>query len=74
MGGSHHCVGDADQAWIAPLLDWLRAHQDRETGSWAAESMNHPHDRGSIPEFFMRDAATGFATLALLAPEMSARR
>ena len=61
-------------AGLRRALDWLRAHQDRETGSWAAESMNHPHDRGSIPEFFMRDAATGFATLALLAPEMSARR
>jgi squalene-hopene/tetraprenyl-beta-curcumene cyclase len=59
---------------LARALAWLRAHQDRETGSWAAESMNHRHDAGSIPEFFMRDAATGFASLALIAPETSGTR
>ena len=45
---------------------WLREHQDRQSGSWAAESMNKPHQAGTMPALFMSDAATGYATLALL--------
>lgn len=45
---------------------WLRSHQNRERGYWDAVSMNKRYDPGSMQESFMRDAATGFATLALL--------
>ncbi len=51
---------------VASALNWLRAHQDRQSGYWAAESMNHRYEEGSMPALFMRDAATGYATLALL--------
>jgi squalene-hopene/tetraprenyl-beta-curcumene cyclase len=47
-------------------LDWLRAHQDREGGYWAAESMNKPYDPGTMMVQFARDTATAFAALALL--------
>lgn len=47
-------------------LAWLRSHQDPQSGAWAAESMNHKHDAGSMPDKFMTDAATGYATAALL--------
>jgi hypothetical protein len=55
---------------LAKALAWLQAHQNAGSGFWAAESMNHHHDAGSIPEGFMRDAATGFATLALLEAQL----
>jgi squalene-hopene/tetraprenyl-beta-curcumene cyclase len=45
---------------------WLRAHQNAERGYWDAGSMNKRYESGSMQESFMRDAATGFATLALL--------
>jgi hypothetical protein len=57
------------EASLARGLAWLRAHQDPESGRWSAESMNHPHDSGSMPALFMSDAATGYATAALLAAE-----
>jgi len=47
-------------------LDWLIAHQDPQTGSWPADSMNKVYDPDSMPAKFMRDAATGFAVLALV--------
>lgn len=50
-------------------IAWLKAHQDGATGSWAAESMNHRHEPDSITAGFMRDAATSFATLALVDAE-----
>jgi len=53
-------------ARMSRALAWLAAHQDAQSGSWAADSMNHRHEAGSIPAGFMRDAATGFASLALL--------
>lgn len=52
---------------LARALIWLKAHQDRQSGAWAAESMNHLHDAGSMPALFMQDAATGYAGAALLA-------
>ena len=55
------------QAGLSKALAWLRSHQDRLGGYWAADSMNHKHDPGSVPEKFMSDAATGYATAALLA-------
>jgi len=56
------------QPGLAKALAWLKTHQDPQAGSWAAESMNHKHSAyGPIPEKFMTDAATGYATAALLA-------
>ena len=56
------------QANLARALAWLKAHQDSQSGSWSADSMNHKRSSfGSIPDKFMSDAATGYATAALLA-------
>jgi squalene-hopene/tetraprenyl-beta-curcumene cyclase len=55
------------QANLSKALTWLRSHQDPKRGYWAADSMNHKHDVGTVPEKFMSDAATGYATAALLA-------
>jgi squalene-hopene/tetraprenyl-beta-curcumene cyclase len=53
---------------LAKALAWLKAHQDPQTGSWFAESLNHKHSTyGVMAEKFMSDAATGYATAALLA-------
>jgi len=51
---------------LSRALTWLRTHQNAD-GYWPAESMNHKHAAGTIPEKFMSDAATGYATAALLA-------
>ncbi len=53
---------------LRKALDWLRARQDPEFGYWAADSMNKRREQGSMPEGFMRDAATAFAVLALIGP------
>jgi squalene-hopene/tetraprenyl-beta-curcumene cyclase len=53
---------------LRKALDWLRAKQDPQFGYWAADSMNKRREPGSIPEGFMRDAATAFAVLALIGP------
>lgn len=55
-------------------LAWLRSQQDPKSGSWAAESMNKRRDPESMTGLFMRDAATGFAVLALCEPRQTARR
>jgi len=47
-------------------LAWLQSHQDREFGYWPADSMNKVYEPDSMPVRFMRDAATAFASLALL--------
>ncbi|MBI3681382.1 MAG: hypothetical protein HY235_13440 [Acidobacteria bacterium] len=54
---------------LSQALDWLRSHQDRQSGHWSADSMNKRYEPGSMPARFMRDAATGFAALALLEAE-----
>jgi len=46
-------------------LAWLRSHQSQH-GYWYAESMNREYESGSMESRFMRDAATGWAVLALL--------
>jgi squalene-hopene/tetraprenyl-beta-curcumene cyclase len=51
---------------LKKALDWLRAKQDPQFGYWAADSMNKRREPGSMPEGFMRDAATAFAVLALI--------
>jgi squalene-hopene/tetraprenyl-beta-curcumene cyclase len=53
------------QAPLRKAHAWLRARQDRGTGAWAADSMNKVYKSGSIPEGFMRDAATAFAVMVL---------
>ncbi|HLK19732.1 MAG TPA: hypothetical protein VKT81_12290 [Bryobacteraceae bacterium] len=62
-------AGESASGSLARGLEWLRTHQDAESGRWIAESMNHPHDAGSMAALFMSDAATGYATAALLAAE-----
>jgi squalene-hopene/tetraprenyl-beta-curcumene cyclase len=51
---------------VVKALNWLKSHQDPHDGSWTASSLNKRHEAGSIQMDFMRDAATGFAVLALL--------
>jgi hypothetical protein len=51
-------------AGLSRALQWLRGRQDPR-GYWEAASMNKHYDPGSMPEGFMRDAATAFATAAL---------
>jgi squalene-hopene/tetraprenyl-beta-curcumene cyclase len=47
-------------------LNWLRSHQDPKGGFWDAQSMNKQYEPDSMPKLFMRDAATSFASLALV--------
>ncbi|MBI3697318.1 MAG: hypothetical protein HY238_21085 [Acidobacteria bacterium] len=52
---------------LAKALVWLRNNQDPQSGSWSSQSMNKIRDPNSHAGKFMRDAATGYAVLALLA-------
>jgi hypothetical protein len=54
----------ADAA-LARALDWLKAHQDK-SGFWAADSLNSRYESDSMQFRFMQDAATAFASLALI--------
>ena len=47
-------------------LAWLKSHQDPQTGAWPAVSMNKHYPAGSMEEKFLQDAATGFASMALI--------
>jgi squalene-hopene/tetraprenyl-beta-curcumene cyclase len=51
---------------LARALDWLQSHQGASTGAWAAVSMNKRYPDGSMESRFMQDAATAFASLALI--------
>jgi squalene-hopene/tetraprenyl-beta-curcumene cyclase len=51
---------------VVKALNWLKAHQDSHDGAWAAVSFNKQYEAGSMQIEFLRDAATGFAALALL--------
>jgi squalene-hopene/tetraprenyl-beta-curcumene cyclase len=50
---------------LTRALHWLQTHQN-EQGYWEASSMNKHYNPGSMQDQFMRDAATGFAALALI--------
>ena len=54
-----------DDSRLATGLQWLRSHQDRATGRWAATSLNKQRDPESEPGKFMSDAATAYAVLPL---------
>ena len=51
---------------LANALAWLQSHQDAATGAWSAMSMNKRYPDGSMESRFMQDAATAFASLALI--------
>jgi len=51
---------------LARALTWLRSHQDPATGAWPAVSMKKRRPTGSMEGLFMQDAATAFASLALV--------
>jgi hypothetical protein len=51
---------------LAKALTWLQSHQDPASGAWAAVSMNKRYPDGSMESRFMQDAATAFASLALI--------
>jgi len=67
----------SDDRHLRSALAWLQAQQSRESGYWDGVSMNKRYPEGSMPTLFMRDAATAFASLALLeadSAQRSARR
>jgi hypothetical protein len=51
---------------MARALAWLKSHQDRQTGAWKADSLNKRYPADSMQSLFMQDAATAFASLALI--------
>lgn len=53
-------------AHIERGLAWLKANQDQQTGAWPAWSLNKNRDPESGPGKFMSDAATAYASMALL--------
>jgi squalene-hopene/tetraprenyl-beta-curcumene cyclase len=56
----------ASDPTLAKALMWLQSHQDPATGAWPATSMNKRYPEGSMESRFMQDAATAFASLALI--------
>ena len=50
---------------LARGLEWLRRHQDPETGSWLASSLNKSRPPEADAAKFMSDAATAYAVLSL---------
>jgi squalene-hopene/tetraprenyl-beta-curcumene cyclase len=56
----------ASDVRLKRAIGWLAAHQDRESGMWSSSSMNKRFEPGSMQILFMNDAATAFASVALL--------
>ena len=65
VAGAPHAP-PSTHAHLQRAFAWLRANQDPETGSWPAWSLNKNRDPQSEPAKFMSDAATAYASLALL--------
>jgi squalene-hopene/tetraprenyl-beta-curcumene cyclase len=65
VAGTAHAPAST-AAHIEQALAWLRANQNPDTGSWPAWSLNKDRDPQSGPGKFMSDAATAYASLALL--------
>jgi squalene-hopene/tetraprenyl-beta-curcumene cyclase len=62
-----HAAGvPARNAEVAKGLQWLVANQNPRTGTWPGYSVNHEIDPAQPGAQFMTDAATGFASLALV--------
>ena len=66
------CGVPASNPAMAKAIDWLRTHQS-EHGYWYADSLNKEYKPDSMEIRFMRDAATGFASLALVEAAEQAR-
>ena len=60
-----HAGTQPGEAHLKNALEWLRAHQDRQSGAWNAPSINKKYPAGSMQELFLQDAATGFAAAVL---------
>jgi squalene-hopene/tetraprenyl-beta-curcumene cyclase len=58
-------AGSKDNLALRNAQRWLRSHQDPK-GYWDAQSMNKHFQPDSMPSQFMRDAATSYASLALV--------
>lgn len=56
----------AADARLQRALSWLVEHQDAATGAWPAVSMNKRYRDGSMESRFLQDAATAFASAALI--------
>ena len=65
IAGAPHAPPSTPQH-IQRALQWLRANQNLQTGAWPAWSLNKNRDPDSGPGKFMSDAATAYASLALL--------
>ena len=50
---------------LARGLEWLRRHQDPQTGNWLASSLNKNRPPEADAAKFMSDAATAYAVLSL---------
>jgi squalene-hopene/tetraprenyl-beta-curcumene cyclase len=57
---------EAPSPKLKKALTWLSTHQNSEGGYWTAASMNKQYPEGSMESKFMSDAATAYASLALL--------
>lgn len=57
---------DKSDPRLQRALAWLKARQDPATGAWPSTSMNKQFPAESMMIHFMTDAATAYATLALL--------
>ena len=58
-------AGASVRSKMLRATDWLKAHQDRQTGAWPAVSMNKKYPAGSMEEKFLQDSATAFAAATL---------
>jgi squalene-hopene/tetraprenyl-beta-curcumene cyclase len=56
----------ASHPGMKKALAWLKSKQDPTTGAWPAVSMNKQRPPDSMEGHFMSDAATAFASLALV--------